>query len=190
MHVLARLYRINIVLWGYLVWWSCARARLIRPTIAPAQRFTATLERLGTTYVKLGQGLSLHSELLSDDTLSALQKLQGRVAPFPGAVAKTEIEKSLGHPLPEVFSKFESEPFAVGSIAQVHRAALRDGRKVIIKVRRPGIRRHIDEDVRILRWFVKSVMVVIPRFRRFCPLELIDELLRNLYKEIAFRQEA
>jgi len=72
----------------------------------------------------------------------------------------------------------------------VHRAVLKDVGTVIVKVRRPGIKRQIDEDVRILRWFVKSVLLALPRFRQFTPLELIDELSRNLHKEIAFRQEA
>lgn len=190
MHVLIRLFRINIALWGYLAWWGAVHARLFRPGVTPAQRFAATLEQLGTTFVKLGQGLSLHSELLPDDYIAALQKLQDHVGPFPSELAKTEIEKSFGRHLPELFAEFDAQPLAAGSIAQVHRAVLKDGRSVIVKVRRPGIKRQIDEDVRILRWFVKSFLLVLPRFRRLAPLELIDELSRNLHKEIAFRQEA
>lgn len=190
MHILARLYQINIALWGYLAWWGCVHARLFRPGMAPPQRFAATLEELGTTFVKLGQGLSLHSELLPDDYIAALQKLQDHVDPFSSDLAKAEIEKSFGRPLPEIFSEFDAQPLAAGSIAQVHRAVLKNGKTVIVKVRRPGIKRQIDEDVRILRWVVKSVLLVLPRFRRLAPLELIDELSRNLHKEIAFRQEA
>jgi ubiquinone biosynthesis protein len=190
MHVLARLYQINISLWGYLAWWGLVHARLIRPGIPPPQRFATMLEELGTTFVKLGQGLSLHSELLPDDYIAALQKLQDHVGPFSSELAKTEIEKSFGRPLPEIFSEFDARPLAAGSIAQVHRAVLKDGRIVIVKVRRPGIKRQIDEDVRILRWFVKSVLLAAPRFHRLAPLEMIDELSHNLHKEIAFRQEA
>jgi ubiquinone biosynthesis protein len=190
MHVLARLYQINIALWGYLAWWGCVHARLIRPRIAPPQRFAATLEDLGTTFVKLGQGLSLHSELLPDDYIAALQKLQDHVEPFSGDLAKAEIDKSFGRPLQEIFFEFDDQPLAAGSIAQVHRAVLKDGRIVIVKVRRPGIKRQVDEDVRILRWAVKSVLLVVPRLRRLEPLQLIDELSRNLHKEITFRQEA
>jgi ubiquinone biosynthesis protein len=190
MHVLVRLCRVNIALWGYLAWRGGVHAGLIRPGMTPAQRFAATLEALGTTFVKLGQGLSLHSELLPDDYIAALQKLQDHVGPFSADVATAEIEKSLGRPLTEIFSEFNTLPLAAGSIAQVHRAVLKDGRIVIVKVRRPGIKRQIDEDVRILRWFVESVLLALPRFRRLAPLELIDELSRNLQKEIAFRQEA
>ncbi len=190
MHILRRLFQINFALWGYLAWWGSAQARLIRPGIAPPQRFATTLEKLGTTFVKLGQGLSLHSELLPDEYITALQKLQDHVGPFSAELAKAEIEKSLGRPLAEIFSEFDPQPLAAGSIAQVHRAALKDGRTVIVKVRRPGIKRQIDEDLRILRWFAKSVLLILPRFRRLAPLELLDELSRNLHKEITFRQEA
>lgn len=190
MHVLARLWQINLVLWAYLVWWACARMHLIRAKMTPALRFAATLEKLGTTFVKLGQGLSLHAELLPNDYIVVLQKLQDRVVPFSDALARGEIEKSFGRPLQEIFSQFDAQPMAAGSIAQVHRAVLKDGRIVIVKVRRPGIRRQIDEDIRILRWFVGSILIILPGFRRLAPLELIEELSRNLHKEIAFRQEA
>ncbi|HCY64702.1 MAG TPA: AarF/ABC1/UbiB kinase family protein [Oxalobacteraceae bacterium] len=190
MHVLVRLWQVNIALWGYLAWLSCVRARLIKPRLSPALRFAAMLESLGTTFVKLGQGLSLHSELLPDDYIAALQKLQDHVGPFSGDLAREEIARSLNLPLSHVFAQFDAQPLAAGSIAQVHKAVLMDGRTVIVKVRRPGIKRQVEEDVRILRWVVRSVLFALPRFRRVAPLDLIDELSRNLHKEIAFRQEA
>src|SRR5574340_1053904 len=160
MHVLIRLLQINVALWGYVLWWSvhCAGK-------APALRFVATLEGLGTTFVKLGQGLALHRELLPDDYANVLEKLTDRVAPFPGEVAIAEIEASFGRPLAELFAEFGVHAFAAGSIAQVHRARLPDGRAVIVKVRRPGIKRQVDEDIRILRWFVRSVLWVWPAAR-------------------------
>lgn len=190
MHLLVRLWKVNITLWSYLAWWGCVRASLIRPKIAPPLKFAATLEALGTTFVKLGQGLSLHSELLPDDYVAALQKLQDQVGPFASELAIAELEKSLGRPLSTFFSEFDERPLAAGSIAQVHRAVLKDGTRVVIKVRRPGIKRQIEEDVHIIRWFVKSVLMVLPRFRQIKPLDLIEELSHNLHKEIAFRQEA
>ncbi|MFZ5510031.1 MAG: ABC1 kinase family protein [Pseudomonadota bacterium] len=190
MHVAIRLVQINRALWGLLLWWGLVRIGLIRPRTAPAQRFAATLERLGTTFVKLGQGLSLHRELLPDDYVAALQKLHDRVEPFPFEQARAEVEASFGRPLGELFARFEPQAMAAGSIAQVHRAALPDGRAVIVKVRRPGIRRQVDEDIRILRWFVKSVLWLLPALRAVQPLEIVDELARNLHREIDFRQEA
>lgn len=190
MPVLIRLFRINVAHWGYLLWWSLSRSGMLRSGISPAQRFVATLERLGTTFVKLGQGLALHRELLPDQYVAALGKLHDRVEPFPGDLAKTEIEASFGRPLAELFAEFDAQPFAAGSIAQVHRARLHDGQTVIVKVRRPGIKHQLEEDIRISRWFVKSVLWGWPTARRVQPLELIDELACNLRREIDFRQEA
>lgn len=191
MHVLLRLWQINLALWGYLAWWTCVQARLFRPTSPPPQRFATTLEALGTTFVKLGQGLSLHTELLSQDYLAALQKLQDHVEPFDASLATAEIRRSLAErDLGAVFAEFDATPMAAGSIAQVHRAILKDGREVVVKVRRPGIRRQIDEDIRILRWSIRIATLIVPRLRRLAPVDLIDELARNLHKEIALRQEA
>lgn len=190
MHVFARLVQVNVQLWRYLIWWGCLRIGLIRSKTTPAQRFTSTLENLGTTFVKLGQGLSLHREFLPDDFVIALQKLQDQVIPFQETIARTEVERSFGCDLSQLFSIFEDAPLAAGSIAQVHKAILIDGRPVIVKVRRLGIKRQIEEDIRILRWFVKSVLFVLPRLRRLDPMEMVDELSRNLHKEISFRQEA
>lgn len=190
MHVFARLVQVNVQLWRYLIWWGCLRIGLIRSKTTPAQRFASTLENLGTTFVKLGQGLSLHREFLPDDFVIALQKLQDQVIPFQETIARTEVERSFGCDLSQLFSIFEDAPLAAGSIAQVHKAILIDGRPVIVKVRRLGIKRQIEEDIRILRWFVKSVLFVLPRLRRLDPMELVDELSRNLHKEISFRQEA
>lgn len=190
MPILKRLWQVNAALWGYLLWLGCVRLHLLHPASTPGARLAATLEDLGTTFVKLGQGLSLHSELLADDFTQALSKLQDHVACFSGALALQEIERSIARPLSSAFAEVEPEPMAAGSIAQVHRARLPDGRPVIVKVRRPGIGRQIDQDVRILRWFIRTVLFVLPRLRRLLSLELIDELSRNLHREIAFRQEA
>lgn len=190
MRIFKRLLRINFSLWGYLLWWGVRRTGFIRPRVSPAERFVSTLENLGTTFVKLGQGLSLHSELLPDDFVIALQKLQDHVGPFPGDLACAEIERSFGRPLSEVFSRFDIEPFAAGSMAQVHKATMLDGRVVIVKVRRIGIKRQIEEDIHIFRWFLKSVLWIMPGLRRLNTMDIVDELSRNLHKEIGFRQEA
>ena len=188
MQIGTRLVRINLALWGHLFWLALVRAGLLRARVAPAQRLALVLESLGTTFVKLGQGLSLHREILSDEYLIQLQRLQDHVEPFDSAVARQEVERSFG-PLEQVFASFEANPFAAGSIAQVHRAWMADGREVVVKVRRPGIRRLVEQDVRILRWFIRGLLW-LPGARRVRPLELIDELARNLHREIDFRQEA
>lgn len=190
MHVLLRLLRVNAILWGHLLWLGAVRAGLWRARTPPARRLVEVLERLGTTFVKLGQGLSLHRELLSSDYVEALQKLHDHVEPFDAAQSQAEIEASFGKPVARLFATFEVQPLAAGSVAQVHCATMPDGRRVIVKVRRPGIRRQVREDVRILRWFLRSVLWLQPSLHSMRPMELIDELARNLEREIDFRQEA
>jgi ubiquinone biosynthesis protein len=184
-----RLLQINLALWGHFAWWLLVRAGLLRPEIQPPERLARVLERLGTTFVKLGQGLGLHRELLPDAYVVQLQRLQDHVQPFDAATARAEVERSFG-PIASVFAAFEAQAFAAGSIAQVHRAVMHDGRDVVVKVRRPGIRRRVEQDVQILRWFIRSLLWVVPAARRIRPYELVDELARNLHKEIDFRQEA
>jgi ubiquinone biosynthesis protein len=189
MHVFRCLLQINLALWGYFAWWQLARSGVLRPGTTPPVRLSQVLEGLGTTFVKLGQGLGLHREMLPDAYVVQLQRLQDHVEPFDAATAREELERSFG-PVETTFARFDAEPFAAGSIAQVHRAVMPDGREVVVKIRRPGIRRRVEQDVRILRWFIRSVLWLVPAARRIRPFELVDELARNLHKEIDFRQEA
>lgn len=106
MHVLVRLVTINLALWGHLLRWGLVRAGFWRSRLSPAQCFVLTREGLGTTVVKLGQGLSLHRELLPDDRVAALHKLHDRVAPFPAEQAAAEIEASCGRPVSQLFAGF------------------------------------------------------------------------------------
>ncbi|ANX03955.1 ABC1 kinase family protein [Immundisolibacter cernigliae] len=175
---------------GYLGWYAAVRARLLRPRHTPAERLGRTLERLGTTFVKLGQGLGLHRHLLPDAYVRALEGLQDRVAPFPGALARREVERAFGRPVAALFATFDEAPLAAASIAQVHVARMTDGREVIVKVRRPGIRGRIVTDLRLLRALLRVVLPFWPALRRLAPLALVDEIRANLLREIDLRAEA
>ncbi len=185
-----RLLRIGFAATGFTAY--ALYLRLFRPQRTPAlaQRFAATLDRLGTTFVKFGQILSLHRELLPDSYIKALTSLHDRVVPFPVAQAVREVEVAFGRPVTELFAEFEPVPLAAASIAQVHRARLHDGRAVIVKVRRPAIRAEIDRDMRMLRALARLAEFLIPRLRRFRALDLVEETWANLRKETDFRQEA
>jgi ubiquinone biosynthesis protein len=185
-----RLLRIGFAAAGLAAY--ALRLRLLGPRESEtlAVRLSATLERLGTTFVKLGQALSLHRDLLPEEYVDALQDLQDRVSPFPGEQAMREVESMLGRSLAEVFAEFEPDPFAAASIAQVHKASLHDGRAVIVKVQRPCIRAQIDQDMRILAALLRVVVVLLPRLRRFQPLRLVEEAWANLRTETDFRKEA
>jgi ubiquinone biosynthesis protein len=119
MSYLIRLIRINWALWTYLFWLGLARPRWIRPDLSPARKFVEMLERLGTTFIKLGQGLSLYRDLLPDDYIEALQVLQDRVVPFSGELAVREIERSLGAPIQELFAEFDKQPLAAASFYHI-----------------------------------------------------------------------
>lgn len=187
---LKRLFEIGFAITGYLVWWLLVRLRLWRTPVTPGQRLCRMLERLGTTFVKLGQGLSLHRDLLPDEYTEALQNLQDHVAPFPDEVARREVELALGKPVSELFAEFEPHPLAAASIAQVHRARLRDGRQVVVKIRRPQIKAQVDRDMHLLRFVLRIVLALVPALGRYDPLGLVDEIWGNLRKETDFRREA
>ncbi|EQD35214.1 2-polyprenylphenol 6-hydroxylase, partial [mine drainage metagenome] len=112
-----------------------------------AIRLRLTLEDLGPLYVKFGQVLSTRRDLLPQDFIDELTKLQDRVPPFPTALAQSAIENALKAPLATHFAHFDETPLASASIAQVHAATLHDGRDVIVKIIRPDIDRLIARDL-------------------------------------------
>ena len=153
-------------------------------------RLCLALARLGTTFIKFGQALSIRCDMLPDRYIEALQSLQEHIAPFPAEQAIREIEQGLGHSISELFADFDLTPLAAASVAQVHAARLPDGREAIVKVRRPGIKPMIDQDMRALKLVARAATAVVSRLRHYQPLRLIDEIWTNLQKEIDFRREA
>lgn len=184
-----RLLVIGVAVLGLLVHALGARS-LPRARRSLPRRFRRTLERLGPPFVKLGQALSLRRDLLPDDVLAALQGLQDDVAPFPAAAARREIERELARPIEQVFGEFHEQPFAAASIAQVHYARLLDGREVIVKVRRPGIRAQMDRDMRLLVWVLRALAHGVPLLRQYDVVALAREIWARLQVETNLHQEA
>ena len=108
------------------------------------------LEKMGPTFIKFGQLLSTRADLLPESYLKALARLQDKVKPFPYAEVEQIVASELGVRLSKAFSYFEEQHLAAASLGQVHRAALRDGRPVVVKVQRPEIRKQIAEDFEVL----------------------------------------
>ena len=116
-------------------------------------RLRRTLDDLGPTFVKFGQLLSTRADILPDSVLFELQKLQDTVKPIPAGVAQAIVERELGAPVSEVFARFDPEPLGSASIGQVHRAVLRDGEVVAVKVQRPEAPGRVESDLELMREF-------------------------------------
>src|SRR5918995_6344948 len=118
--------------------------------VAPAEDLAHDLEQLGPTFIKLGQLLSTRADLLPAPYLEALSRLQDQIEPFSYEEVDRIVSTELGVRLSKAFAEFEREPLAAASLAQVHRAWMRDGRAVVVKVQRPNIRGTIIEDLQAL----------------------------------------
>lgn len=151
------------------------------------------LEELGPSFVKLGQIMSTRSDLLPQELILELVKLQDSVPPVPFADIKEQVERSLGAPLEELFADFQEIPLAAASIAQVHRATLRteEGtRDVVVKVQRPGIGTTISSDIDILHTFAALLERAIPETRIYSPTGLVQQFDRAITNELDFTTEA
>jgi ubiquinone biosynthesis protein len=160
-------------------------------TLGTPERIRRALEDLGPTFVKLGQMMSLRPDLLPDPFVRELSKLQDDVSPLDFSDIQTTVERCLRRPLDEVFSDFEEEAVAAASLAQVHRARLRDGdRDVSVKVQRPGIRRLIEKDLDILDGIAKRLHERSEDLRLYNLPNMMREARRSFLREIDFTREA
>ena len=158
------------------------------PTMAA--RVAHVLEELGATYVKLGQVLASRADLLPPAYIEEFRKLQDRVRPFPTAEAREMIERELGGPVERFFSQFPAEPFAAGSIAQAYDARTLEGIRVVVKVRRPGIRDTLESDIAILGRLAELADRYVPEYRIFRPILLVEEFAQTVRRETDFIAEA
>jgi ubiquinone biosynthesis protein len=159
------------------------------PELLPG-RISATLVSLGTTFVKLGQGLSLRWDLLPAPYREAFSRLHSDVPPFSAEAAVRAIEAAFGKSVDTLFTAFDRAPLSAASVAQIHRARLPDGRDVVVKITRPGIQAQVHADLRLLRRTVRIAQALWPPLRRQQPVELVDELSVFLHAEIDMRHEA
>jgi ubiquinone biosynthesis protein len=155
-----------------------------------AERLRLALEELGPIFVKFGQALSTRRDLLPADIADELAKLQDQVPPFPGSEARAGLERSYGRPLAELYARFEDTPLAAASIAQVHVAQRLDGREVVIKVLRPGVRAQIDGDLEVLELLAALAERWWPESRRLRPIEVVGEYRQTVLDELDLMREA
>jgi ubiquinone biosynthesis protein len=157
---------------------------------AEAERLAKDLEKLGPTFVKLGQVLSTRADLLPPAYLDALSRLQDDLAPVPIADVQKTIEDDLNVRISKAFLSFESEPLASASLGQVHRATLRDGRPVAVKVQRPGITEQVLADLTVLDEIGAFVDQHTKVGRRYEFAPMIREFRRSLMDELDYEVEA
>jgi ubiquinone biosynthesis protein len=157
---------------------------------AEAERLTKDLEQLGPTFVKLGQVLSTRADLLPPAYLEALSRLQDDVEPVPLAEVQKTIEEDLNVRLSKAFLTFDSEPLASASLGQVHRATLRDGQPVAVKVQRPGIADQVRADLAVLDEIAAFVDQHTHVGRRYEFAPMILEFRRALMDELDYEVEA
>jgi ubiquinone biosynthesis protein len=155
-----------------------------------AERLRLALEELGPIFVKFGQLLSTRRDLLPVDIADELAKLQDRVPPFPGDIARELIEEALGNPVAKLFGSFDETPLAAASIAQVHAATLIDGRAVVVKVLRPGMREMIGRDLEVLHALAALAERYWAESRRLRPVEVVSEYEKTVLDELDLMREA
>ena len=152
-------------------------------------RLKLALQDLGPIFVKFGQILSTRRDLLPPDIADELSFLQDQVAPFPGEEAQALIEAELEQPVSEAYARFDIQPLASASIAQVHAAELPDGREVVVKVLRPRINERIKDDLSLLRALAKLAEKVGPDPTLTRPAEIVAEIERSLTHELDLQRE-
>ena len=154
------------------------------------ERIRLALEELGPIFVKFGQAISTRRDLLPRDIADELAKLQDAVPPFPAEQAIEIINDAYGESVDTVFARFDTEPLAAASIAQVHTAQLKAGTEVIVKVLRPGVLEQIERDLAVLRMIAGLADRYWEHGKRLRPLEIVDEYEHTILDELDLMREA
>ena len=164
--------------------------RFTEPPESRAVRLRKVLEELGPTFIKLGQILSVRPDLVPLDLCYELSKLQDRVPPFDYEDVRKQIKESFGSYPDELFSSFDSTPFAAASLGQAHRAQLKTGENAVVKVQRPDLRKIIETDIDILYSLAYLSNRYMQDVKIFDPISIVDEFSKVIIKEIDFTYEA
>lgn len=156
---------------------------------ATPEQLANDLEAMGPTFVKLGQILSSRPDLLPEPYLKALSRLQDKVKPFSFEEVEQTIVGELGVRLSKAFTDFQREPIAAASLGQVHKATLRDGRAVVVKIQRPGIRPQIIDELQVLDEIASMLEHTKPG-KRYQVQKIFDEFRKTLISELDYQKEA
>jgi len=170
---------------------SILASRLLKSSETPkAEELADDLEKLGPTFIKLGQLLSTRGDLLPPQYLEALERLQDSVEPFPYEEVERIVSSELGARISKLFLDFDTQPTAAASLAQVHRATMRDGRVVVVKVQRPDVREVIVEDLEALEKVAEFIDGHTEIGKRYEFTNMLVDLRHSLLQELDFKREA
>lgn len=154
------------------------------------EELAADLEVMGAVYVKLGQVLSSRPDLLPEPYVRALARLQDSVQPFPYEEVERTIQSELGIRIDRVFREFDRGPLAAASLGQVHKAVLRDGRQVVVKVQRPEIRKEISAELEVLEEIAEFFETHTQIGKRYQVLRVFEQFRKTLIHELDYQREA
>ena len=160
-------------------------AHLDRP-----QRVRRVFEILGPTFTKLGQILATRPDLFGPEWIAEFEKLQWQAPPLDFEELRHQMQEDLGAPLEEIFAKVETTPLAAASMAQVHRATLKNGVKVVLKIQRPGIRGKIEADMRLLVHLASLAEKHVAQLAPYHPVKVVEQFVKSLQNELNFMTEA
>jgi ubiquinone biosynthesis protein len=171
------------------LWWA-GRRRRTDSTADLSRRLRRAFERLGPTYIKLGQIISAGEGVFPEPLVEEFKKCRDQVPPEPFPAVRRVVEEDLGRSLGEVFASFDPEPLAAASIAQVHVARLRSGEDVVVKVQRPEVSRLVVQDLAVMAWVAPRLIGRIPVAALANPPALVELFAETITEELDFRLEA
>ncbi|MCH2037379.1 MAG: AarF/UbiB family protein, partial [Rickettsiales bacterium] len=199
-----QLFRITYTLASYRLLTPATESKLLKPFIAflyaitpnnsenttQGKRLAIALEKLGPSFIKLGQTLSARPDIVGQETAQELSLLQDKLAPFGTDKAIEEIETELSDTIDNLYSEFGKTAVAAASIAQVHKAVTKDGKDVAVKILRPDIEKKFKQDIDFLFCTARIIETIIPSSRRLKPVSVVEILAESVKIELDLRFEA